>query len=268
MPKTNCNIIKDLLPSYIDGICSPESEALIKEHMTECQNCQKLYEHMRTELVSVNTSDAKKVDYFKKIQRNISHKNIIMYGIIAFLFLLQIYLNINGYRFVSELSMYFNYLFPIITSGLLFVLLPEHAEHEVPVKLKFTILGIEFAATTYILFLLLYTIKLLADGKTLLNMHPMEIGPFLNIQIGGLIAFFIIAFVLTLILSIRKKSICPALHFLPLGGISLMFEYQRFLESLTKPEMNAIINPYLAFSGEVVLLVGIYMIVNRKNAYH
>lgn len=46
----NCNIIKDLLPSYIDGLCSAETEREIKEHLMNCDACKKVYEAMQTEI--------------------------------------------------------------------------------------------------------------------------------------------------------------------------------------------------------------------------
>ena len=33
MEKMNCDIIKDLIPSYIDGICSGASKNCVEEHI-------------------------------------------------------------------------------------------------------------------------------------------------------------------------------------------------------------------------------------------
>ena len=38
--KTNCEIIKDLLPLYNDNVCSAESRVLIEEHISECPSCK------------------------------------------------------------------------------------------------------------------------------------------------------------------------------------------------------------------------------------
>ena len=37
--KTDCNIIRDLLPLYADDVCSKESRALVDEHLQECPDC-------------------------------------------------------------------------------------------------------------------------------------------------------------------------------------------------------------------------------------
>ena len=37
--KTDCNVIRDLLPLYADEVCSEESRELVDEHLTECAAC-------------------------------------------------------------------------------------------------------------------------------------------------------------------------------------------------------------------------------------
>lgn len=43
----NCNIIKDLLPLYIDQCCSEESKALVHTHLEGCQSCRNEYQKMQ-----------------------------------------------------------------------------------------------------------------------------------------------------------------------------------------------------------------------------
>lgn len=40
MKDISCSVIEDLLPLYIDGICSNESKEMIETHMKDCQRCQ------------------------------------------------------------------------------------------------------------------------------------------------------------------------------------------------------------------------------------
>lgn len=44
----NCDIIKDLLPLYIDECCSEESEKVVEEHINYCNECKKLFEDMKS----------------------------------------------------------------------------------------------------------------------------------------------------------------------------------------------------------------------------
>ena len=43
----NCNVVKDLLPLYLDECCSEESRKLVEEHIKSCGSCGRLYESMK-----------------------------------------------------------------------------------------------------------------------------------------------------------------------------------------------------------------------------
>lgn len=45
--KISCEIIKDLLPLYYDGVCSSESKVMVEEHLAHCDDC-------KTELQAIN----------------------------------------------------------------------------------------------------------------------------------------------------------------------------------------------------------------------
>lgn len=42
----DCEIIRDLLPLYADGVCSDRSRTLVEEHLSGCTACRELYEKM------------------------------------------------------------------------------------------------------------------------------------------------------------------------------------------------------------------------------
>lgn len=42
----NCNIVRDLLPLYHDGVCSAESRRLVEEHLAGCEACSQVLADM------------------------------------------------------------------------------------------------------------------------------------------------------------------------------------------------------------------------------
>lgn len=52
----NCNIVKDLIPLYIDECCSEESKNAVEEHIKVCDECRKLFEDMKapSDMVAVS----------------------------------------------------------------------------------------------------------------------------------------------------------------------------------------------------------------------
>lgn len=53
----NCDIIKDLIPLYIDGCCSAESKKAVEEHIADCGHCKKLLEDMKSPSDIVTVSE-------------------------------------------------------------------------------------------------------------------------------------------------------------------------------------------------------------------
>ena len=41
--KIDCQIIQDLYPLYLDGVCSDASRTAVEQHLQECPHCRKLY---------------------------------------------------------------------------------------------------------------------------------------------------------------------------------------------------------------------------------
>ena len=53
MNRITCDVIKDLMPSYLDGICSEASKELVEIHISECTDCRELLKEMQeTEFIT------------------------------------------------------------------------------------------------------------------------------------------------------------------------------------------------------------------------
>ena len=73
-----CDIIKDLLPSYVDGLTSGESNLEIENHIKDCAECRGILERMKSEIaaddVEVNKKDIKP---FKKLNKKVAKAVLI-----------------------------------------------------------------------------------------------------------------------------------------------------------------------------------------------
>lgn len=56
----NCNIVKDLIPLYIDGCCSEESEKAVEVHIRDCDDCKRLLEDMKSSSDIITVSESPK----------------------------------------------------------------------------------------------------------------------------------------------------------------------------------------------------------------
>lgn len=74
-----CNVVKDLIPLYIDNCCSEESVKLVKEHIESCQSCKALYESMKTPAMAAPAAPAP-----KKLTRINDWKASILQSVLLF----------------------------------------------------------------------------------------------------------------------------------------------------------------------------------------
>ena len=64
-----CGVVRDLLPSYVEGLTSPESNAAVERHLSGCPDCAQLRTALAGAPKQAAPEDAKEVDYLKKVKR-------------------------------------------------------------------------------------------------------------------------------------------------------------------------------------------------------
>lgn len=93
--KITCDIINDLIPLYIDTICTEDSRKLIEEHMKHCKKCSQKLEDMKNPIEYPQMPEQwESKEPFKKIKKKVRIQLIltaIITGCIvgAFMFAVQ-----------------------------------------------------------------------------------------------------------------------------------------------------------------------------------
>lgn len=72
--KMKCSVIQDLLPSYVDNICSEDTRELVQEHIAECGQCREKLEQMKNTEIVAGKAAKRQVDYLKKIHSTLTHR--------------------------------------------------------------------------------------------------------------------------------------------------------------------------------------------------
>lgn len=73
----NCNVIKDLLPLYSEGLCSDETKAIIEEHLSECEDCRRLADMPVEQVIPVDIPEEKSA--MKKVSRKIRRSKLAVF---------------------------------------------------------------------------------------------------------------------------------------------------------------------------------------------
>ena len=80
----SCEVVRDLLPSYLDGVASGETKAAVERHMEECPDCRETLRRMK-EPEDTAPPEEKEIDYLKKVRRRSSRKVAVILAIVVLL---------------------------------------------------------------------------------------------------------------------------------------------------------------------------------------
>lgn len=104
MEKMNCDIIQDLIPSYVDEICSKATKACVDEHLKSCESCKRIADLCRKTAFSAASIENKQLDGLKKWEHKLKLQNLLSYLLLLFMVGFGLYtftgnpgLSIRGY---------------------------------------------------------------------------------------------------------------------------------------------------------------------------
>lgn len=114
--KYSCNIVRDLIPLFIDGVCSKESTGMVEEHLEECEDCRRLCRELQEPLHTEEKEQFRKEQEasLKKIQTKWKRTKRLLIGIGVLLggaityvmirFVIPIFIAIGGLVFSGMLA--------------------------------------------------------------------------------------------------------------------------------------------------------------------
>lgn len=107
--RNECNIIRDLLPLYVENMASSDTAAFVEEHLKNCEDCRKEYEGIKEPQPTQETSDAAPL---LKLHRKMKVKKIQTIALTA-VFLIALFVSAFA---VLDAPIYLPYSEGIVTS--------------------------------------------------------------------------------------------------------------------------------------------------------
>ena len=85
--KYECDIVKDLIPLYIDDLLSENSKKFVDDHINSCESCRKYYEKLSSEIKipvskEVRFSDLRPIEYLKENLSKIIIKKVLAFVLV------------------------------------------------------------------------------------------------------------------------------------------------------------------------------------------
>ena len=77
---------QDLLPLYHDGVASPDTAALVEEHLKDCEACQEVFHRLQDASslpLPVSGKEERKAEGLAKVKKALRKKRVIVVSIVA-----------------------------------------------------------------------------------------------------------------------------------------------------------------------------------------
>lgn len=232
MDKISCEIIKDLMPSYLDEICSEESSKLVENHLNGCQECKELLEKMdKTEIISSDT-DKYQIDYMKKVKNSFHRRNYIGF-LLLLSFLIIGFLIVLGNYGNTPIELYYITTPIMILASSIVIYQPVKSKNTKTLNKYKVILGIiGLFGVTYTLFLGSNMAKWGNSGKYPFSLQSHQMGPFVFYQLIVLTIIELVILVYTVWATINKGENFKLISNINIIGINLALILVSILKTL------------------------------------
>jgi hypothetical protein len=247
MKTMSCDIIQDLLPSYVDGICSDATKECVKDHMLECDQCKKLVEIYRDTEISDCSIEQKQIDGFKKFHRQLKLMNLFSIALVLLLTGLGTYTFCINYIILSTIIYYV--LFPICMVGL-YLFTTKKGHMKCAEKKDYLVAALSLLDTFCAIGFLLYSINCIMNGKLVFSVENEQLGPFINMVWGILFFLLVVGIVYLLLRMIRNNIKNQSIICLLMMGMFLLLAYVTLLKDLTS------IDSFYSLFTQVTLIIG------------
>lgn len=75
----NCNIVKDLLPLYLEELCSEDSKSYVEAHLAQCEDCQSSCALLKSGSLTADAAEAQEINALRKLKAHIVNQKLSGY---------------------------------------------------------------------------------------------------------------------------------------------------------------------------------------------
>lgn len=259
-PEINCDIISDLIPSYLEDICTDSTKKAVEEHTRMCENCRIRLEMLKNTKLTDTDASRKEYQFMKKVKQHYARKNALGVALLFFLTLAVLFL-VPLINFEQDFLLYC-VLFSTLTLGVFFLL---SSYRNSPAKSRLRI-GIGIAGAAGILYdffvawLLLRTTKL---GTAPLGMPLEKSGFFFSLQLIFICILELLLLAYSAADSVKGEhhpGMLPVLNFV---GCTLSLSFYSLLNHMAAAQTlsRAILQAGILVFGAGLLIAAIQLIL-------
>lgn len=244
-----CNIVKDLLPLYIEELCSEDSREYVEAHMENCKECRERLEYLKYSELCVEAVEKKEVNGFKKLERYISGKILMGYFLFLAAVILGVVILLCTVPQVPKEVYYVLMPLVMVATGVTFYNAMFTAEDGRVPYMRFVVQGILLLGNCLFMFYIMQAVKI---DSIPFGIPAYKIGPLVNAIVRVSIVVSLVFFVSYLYLVGRKKVKYSLWCNLSVLCMFLNLIYDNFLFQMSDPQTAA---EYLVKNTVVLLAI-------------
>lgn len=264
MNNLNCDIIKDLIPLYLDKICSESSAAAVESHLASCPECRGCFEALQNTEITAEAANQAEVNYMKKVKQHYLKKNVL--GIVLLFISSQAGLWILTPSWVSYERGVVLYcaVFSILALGT-FLLLSNYRTKPKMNKKRAAAGVLSVLGFPCCIFIELQINRAMTAGTGPFGMALNQTGPFFNKWLIFIVITELLLFVYYVVDAVRGRHMPGILPTVSLMCCTLCMSYRSLLFFMTdltnaefvRPAAAVLILAVVLISAELIL-TGLY----------
>lgn len=259
-----CNIVKDLLPLYIEELCSEDSRQYVEEHLKTCEQCKESFTYLKYSELCVEAVEKKEINAFKKLEKWISGRILISY----FLFLVAIVIGAGVLLCTvpqAPVQMYYILLPSVmLATGFTFHNVSMTDGGSKKTNIWFVPQGIMILSSCILVFYMIFAVK---ENHIPFGIPVNKLGPVMDFLLRGSIILSLIIFITHLCQVGRKRIKYSMWCNLSMLCIFLNLMYDNFLHQMFDPQTAIeylVKNTVELFLVYVIMSLLMWVILERK----
>lgn len=262
MSKLSCDIIRDLIPSYIDEICSEESRRVVQEHLETCSDCRESAQILnQTQLVD-SKLEVHTINHMKKVKKHFIRKNMFSFGLLLVFMILGL-----GMVIVKQgdlpIDIYYVAMPIVILSS--YLICSEYVTVNKATKREVIVGSLGIFLILYTSTLAILIEKWANDLPCPFGLHIGQMGPFLYKQLLIIGILHMGGLIIELRGSIHTKASKNIAQVIHITGIGLAFGMISILKRISMTFFIAQRNTMLcAMIIEGIIIGGMILVFNKS----
>lgn len=233
--KIDCGIVQDLIPSYVDGLCSDSSKVCVEEHTKECEECRAFLMECRSVEFSGKALEEKQLDGLRKVKKKLKLQNMFSYGLLLIVIVFAAYFFTAN---IGAIGVRWYYGLYAVAVAATFVVTMQGKANEKYEKIEKIMTGMSLAAIAYALFWYCFMMFSAGNGNAPLGLELSQVGTFLHRQTGIALTVEIAVFAYTMVRYMKWDIVCRGTLLISLTGLFFILAQTTLLGQLSEMEAH------------------------------